>query len=61
MATQENQKTILFISELPENIRDTELKSFFSEFAQDIYMFQLDHNQKLHDRFIKKRKKQGKN
>ena len=51
MVTQENQKTILFISELPENIRDTELKSFFSEFAQDIYMFQLDHNQKLHDRF----------
>ena len=49
-SSQENTKTILFISELPDNIRDTELKTFFSEYAQDIYMFQVDHSQKAHDK-----------
>ena len=49
-SSQENAKTILFISELPDNIRDTELKTFFSEYTQDIYMFQVDHNQKVHDK-----------
>ncbi len=51
MSSKENQKTILFISELPDNIIDPELKTFFSDYEQDIYMLQVDHNQKLHDRF----------
>ena len=51
MSAKENLKSILFISELPDNIIDPELKTFFSDYEQDIYMLQVDHNQKLHDRF----------
>lgn len=50
MSSKETQKSILFISELPDNIIDPELKLFFSEYEQDIYMLQVDHNQKMYDR-----------
>ena len=35
MSTNESQKTVLFISELPDNILDAELEEFFSAYEQD--------------------------
>ena len=51
MATTESQKTILFISELPDNILDSELNDFFNAYKPDIYMIQVDRNQKMYDLF----------
>ena len=51
MNSTENQKTILFISELPDNILDTELYDFFSAYKPDIYTIQIDRNQKMYDLF----------
>ena len=51
MNPTENQKTILFISELPDNILDSELEEFFSSYKSDIYMIQVDRNQKNYDLF----------
>ena len=55
--TTETKKTILFISELPDNILDTELNDFFSGFKQDIYMIQVDRNQKMYDIFNSRKPK----
>ena len=57
MTTNESQKTILFISELPDNILDSELNDFFSEYKADIYMIQIDRNQKMHDLFNSRKPK----
>ena len=57
MTTTETQKTILFISELPDNILDSELNDFFSEYKADIYMIQIDRNQKMHDLFNSRKPK----
>ena len=57
MNTTESQKTILFISELPDNILDTELKEFFSAYEPDIYMIQIDRNQKMYDLFNSRKPK----
>ena len=57
MTTNESQKTILFISELPDNILDTELNDFFSQYKADIYMIQIDRNQKMHDLFNSRKPK----
>ncbi len=57
MTTNESQKTILFISELPDNILDTELNDFFSQYKPDIYMIQIDRNQKMHDLFNSRKPK----
>ena len=51
MNSTENQKTILFISELPDNILDSELYDFFSGYKPDIYTIQIDRNQKMYDLF----------
>ena len=53
----ESQKTILFISELPDNILDTELNEFFSAFKPDIYTIQIDRNQKMYDIFNSRKPK----
>ena len=55
MNNTENQKTILFISELPDNILDSELYEFFSNYKPDIYTIQVDRNQKMYD-FLNTRK-----
>ena len=55
--TTESQKTILFISELPDNILDSELHEFFSAFKPDIYMIQVDRNQKMYDLFNSRKPK----
>ena len=57
MSTNESQKTVLFISELPDNILDAELKEFFSAYEQDIYMIQIDRNQKMYDLFNSRKPK----
>ena len=44
-------KSVLFISELPDNILDTELEDFFSEFKDNILMIQIDRNSKIYDPF----------
>ena len=44
-------KTVLFISELPDNILDTELEDFFSDFRDNILMIQIDRNAKIYDPF----------
>ncbi len=55
--TTESQKTILFISELPDNILDSELNDFFLAFKPDIYMIQIDRNQKTYDLFNSRKPK----
>ena len=55
--TTESQKTILFISELPDSILDTELNEFFSAFKPDIYTIQIDRNQKTYDLFNSRKPK----
>ena len=57
MSANESQKTVLFISELPDNILDAELKEFFSSYEQDIYMIQIDRNQKMYDLFNSRKPK----
>ncbi len=57
MATTESQKTILFISELPDNILDSELNDFFNAYKPDIYMIQVDRNQKMYDLFNSRKPK----
>ena len=37
-------KTVLFISELPDNILDTELEDFFSDYKDNILMIQIERN-----------------
>ena len=52
MNSNESQgKHILFISELPDNIIDSELQDFFAEYKNDIHMMQIDRNQKMYDLF----------
>ena len=52
MNSNETQaKHILFISELPDNIIDSELQDFFSNYKNDIHMMQIDRNQKTYDLF----------
>jgi len=57
MSSNESQKTVLFISELPDNILDAELKEFFSAYEPDIYMIQIDRNQKMYDLFNSRKPK----
>ena len=57
MATTESQKTILFTSELPDNILDSELNDFFNAYKPDIYMIQVDRNQKMYDLFNSRKPK----
>ena len=49
--SQQLVKTILFISELPDNILDSELGEFFSKYKDHIFMIQIDRNQKMYDIF----------
>jgi polyadenylate-binding protein len=52
MNSNEGQgKHVLFISELPDNINDTELNDFFKEYEKEILMIQIDRNQKMYDLF----------
>ena len=52
MNSNESQgKHILFISELPDNIIDSELQDFFADYKSDIHMMQIDRNQKMYDLF----------
>ena len=52
MNSNESQgKHVLFISELPDNIIDSELQEFFADYKNDIHMMQIDRNQKMHDIF----------
>ena len=52
MNSNESQgKHVLFISELPDNIIDSELRDFFANYKNDIHMMQIDRNQKMHDIF----------
>ena len=44
-------KYILFISELPENTKQSELENFFADYKSDIHMMQIDSNQKIYDIF----------
>jgi polyadenylate-binding protein len=38
----DNARTVLFVSELPENITESDLNSFFSEFKDSIFMTQIN-------------------
>ena len=52
MNSNENQgKNVLFISELPDKIIDSELQDFFADYKNDIHMMQIDRNQKMNDLF----------
>ena len=52
MNSNENQgKNVLFISELPDKIIDSELQDFFADYKNDIHMMQIDRNQKMYDLF----------
>ena len=52
MNTTDSQgKHVLFISELPDNIMDSELHDFFKDYKNDILMIQVDRNQKIYDIF----------
>lgn len=52
MNTTDSQgKHVLFISELPDNIMDSELHDFFKDYKSDILMIQVDRNQKMYDLF----------
>ena len=52
MTSSENQgKNVLFISELPDKIIDSELQDFFADYKNDIHMMQIDRNQKMNDLF----------
>ena len=59
MNTISNQKelgkTVLFISELPDNILDTELEDFFSDYKDNILMIQIERNSKSYDFFNTKK------
>ena len=61
MNTLTNQKelgkTVLFISELPDNILDTELEDFFSDYKDNILMIQIERNSKSYDFFNTKKPK----
>ena len=61
MNTISNQKelgkTVLFISELPDNILDTELEDFFSDYKDNILMIQIERNSKSYDFFNTKKPK----
>ena len=52
MNSNESQgKHVLFISELPDKIVDSELQDFFADYKNDIHMMQIDRNQKMYDLF----------
>jgi polyadenylate-binding protein len=52
MNSNESQgKHVLFISELPDKILDSELQDFFADYKDDIHMMQIDRNQKMYDLF----------
>ena len=52
MSSNENQgKHVLFISELPDKILESDLQDFFGEYKNDIHMMQIDRNQKMYDLF----------
>ena len=50
-------KYILFISELPENTKQSELENFFADYKSDIHMMQIDSNQKIYDYFNSRKPK----
>jgi len=50
-------KYILFISELPENTKQSELENFFEAYKSDIHMMQIDSNQKIYDIFNSRKPK----
>ena len=50
-------KYILFISELPDNTKQSELENFFAEYKSDIHMMQIDSNQKVYDVFNSRKPK----
>ena len=52
MNSNESQgKHVLFISELPDKILESDLQDFFGEYKDDIHMMQIDRNQKMYDLF----------
>ena len=52
MNSSESQgKHVLFISELPYNIIDSELKEFFKDYESELLIIQIDRNQKMYDLF----------
>jgi polyadenylate-binding protein len=52
MNSNESQgKHVLFISELPDKILESDLEAFFGEFKNDIHLMQIDRNQKMYDLF----------
>ncbi len=53
-------KTVLFISELPDNILDTELEDFFSDYKDNILMIQIERN-KNYDFFNSRKPKSHNN
>ena len=58
MNSNESQgKHVLFISELPDNIIDSELQDFFADYKNDIHMMQIDLNQKMYDIFNSRKPK----
>ena len=50
-------KYILFISELSENTKQSELENFFGDYKSDIHMMQIDSNQKIYDIFNSRKPK----
>ena len=56
-SSDSQNKVILFISELPENTKQSELEMVFHEYKNDIHMMQIDSNQKLYDIFNSRKPK----
>ena len=58
MNSSENKgKHVLFISELPDKISNSELQDFFEEYKDDIIMMQIEHNVKANDIFNSRKPK----
>ena len=56
-SSDSQNKVILFISELPENTKQSELEMVFHDYKNDIHMMQIDSNQKLYDIFNSRKPK----
>ena len=51
------EKNVLFISELPDNIKDTQLEDFFKDYKDNIVIIQIDRSGKMYDYFNSRKPK----
>jgi RNA recognition motif-containing protein len=51
------EKNVLFISELPDNIKDSQLEDFFKDYKDNIVIIQIDRSGKMYDYFNSRKPK----